>query len=503
MRSIPTVPDSRGSHPSDSLRDPSLFRDRAFVDGAWISARRGDVLEVTRPADGQVFGTVPRLSAVDVREAIRSAEAAFNLWRAQLASERAATLRRWYELVVAHSDDLAQIIHMEEGKPLAEAKAEIEYGAAFIEWYAEEARRVYGDTIPQNRADRRILVTKEPVGVCAAITPWNFPVAMVTRKAAPALAAGCSIVIKPASETPYSALALAVLAERAGVPKGVLNVVTGSAKVVGGELTAHPSVRKLSFTGSTAVGSLLMSQCAATVKRVSLELGGNAAFIVFQDADLDAAVQGAIVAKFRNCGQSCVGANRFYVHDSIYDEFAARFAHAIRAQFPRTPGSPDDIGIGPMINAAAAVSVENQVKTAIEQGAHLALGGSRYGAGGAYFEPTVLTNVTASMSILQEEIFGPVAPLVRFSSDAEVIAMANETPFGLASYFYTRDLARAVVIAEALECGMVGVNTGLISNAAAPFGGVKQSGMGREGSKYGLDDYLEVKYVCLGQILMH
>lgn len=482
----------------DSLRDRSLLRMHAHVDGSWVSARSGATINVTNPADATIIGTIPSLDVAEVRDAIQAAQAAFPAWRARLAGERAAILRRWYELVIAHAEDLATIIHVEEGKPIAEAKAEVEYGAAFIEWYAEEARRVYGDTIPHNRADRRILVTKEPIGVCAAITPWNFPNAMVTRKAAPALAAGCSIVIKPASETPYSALALAVLAERAGVPKGVLNVVTGKAQVVGGELTANPIVRKLSFTGSTSIGSLLMAQCASTVKRLSLELGGNASFIVFEDADLDGAVQAALVAKFRNCGQSCVGANRFYVHERVYDEFATRLAAAIKSQF----GSNEDAAanLGPMINAAAASEMEGHVKAAVEQGARVMLGGARHGAGGAYFEPTVLTEVTASMAIVQQEIFGPIAPLVRFASEAEAVALANDTPFGLASYFCTRDLARAVRVSEALECGIVGVNTGLISNAAAPFGGMKQSGMGREGSKYGLEDYLEVKYVCLGGI---
>ncbi|GLU33853.1 NAD-dependent succinate-semialdehyde dehydrogenase [Trinickia caryophylli] len=482
---------------SIELKDPSLLRTKAFVAGEWQDAQGGATFEVRNPATGRVLATVPKMGAAETRRAIEAANAAWPAWRAQPAKARAAILRKWYDLMIAHADDLAQIMTAEQGKPLAEAKGEIQYAASFLEWFGEEAKRVYGDTIPSPANDRRIVVVKEPVGVCAAITPWNFPAAMITRKVGPALAAGCPIVVKPAEATPLSALALAALAERAGLPAGVLSIVTGEPKEIGGELTANPLVRKLSFTGSTAIGRLLMAQCAATVKKVSLELGGNAPFIVFDDADLDAAVTGAIASKYRNSGQTCVCANRFYVHERVYDAFAEKLRAAVE-QLKVGRGTEAGVVQGPLINEAAVQKVEAHIEDALAKGAHVATGGKRHALGYSFFEPTVLTGVTPAMRVAKEETFGPVAPLFRFASDDEVVRLANDTEFGLAAYFYSRDVGRVWRVAEALEYGMVGINTGLISNEVAPFGGVKQSGIGREGSHYGIDEYVVVKYLCLG-----
>lgn len=479
-----------------ALKDPSLFRQQAYIDGQWQGAASGETFEVRNPATGGLVGTVPAMGAAETRQAIDSANAAWPAWRKKTAKERAAILRKWHDLMMEHADDLALILTTEQGKSLAEAKGEIGYAASFLEWFAEEGKRVYGDTIPTPASDKRIVVTKEPVGVCAAITPWNFPSAMITRKVGPALAAGCPIVVKPAEATPFSALAMAVLAERAGVPAGVFSVVTGNPKAIGGELTSNPVVRKLSFTGSTAVGRLLMAQCAPTVKKVSLELGGNAPFIVFDDADLDAAVQGAIASKYRNSGQTCVCTNRFYVHERVYDAFAQKLAAAV-GQLKVGRGTEPGVTQGPLINEAAVLKVEAHIEDALAKGAHVAAGGKRHALGHGFFEPTVLTGVTPAMKVAKEETFGPVAPLFKFSSDEDVIRMANDTEFGLAAYFYSRDIGRVWRVAEALEYGMVGVNTGLISNEVAPFGGVKQSGLGREGSHYGIDDYVVIKYLCL------
>ncbi|GBD42895.1 Glutarate-semialdehyde dehydrogenase DavD [bacterium HR40] len=481
------------------LRDPDLFREQCYVDGAWIDADDGRRLSVTDPATGREIGSVPRLGAEETRRAIAAAERAFGSWRAKTAKERAAILRRWYELIVANADDLAYIMTREQGKPLAEAKGEIAYGASFVEWFAEEAKRVYGDVIPQTVSSRRILVLKQPVGVCAAITPWNFPNAMITRKCAPGLAVGCTMVVKPASATPFSALALAVLAERAGMPKGVFNVVTGPAAAIADELCASKSVRKLSFTGSTETGKSLLRKCADTVKRVSMELGGHAPFIVFDDADLEAAVQGAILCKFRNAGQTCVCTNRIYVQARIFDAFAERFAAEVR-RLRVGPGTEPGVVIGPLIDELAVRKVEEHVADALEKGATLVVGGRRHALGGCFFEPTVLAGCHAGMRIAHEETFGPVAPLFRFETEEEVVAMANASDVGLAGYFYARDLGRVFRVAEALEVGLVGVNDGVISVEVAPFGGVKQSGLGREGSKYGIDEYVEIKYVSLGGI---
>jgi succinate-semialdehyde dehydrogenase/glutarate-semialdehyde dehydrogenase len=481
------------------LRDPSLFREQCYVDGEWIDASDGSRLEVTDPATGRVIGTVPKLGVEETRRAIDAANRAFPKWRAKTAKERAAILRRWYELMLQNADDLAYIMTREQGKPLAEAKGEIAYGASFVEWFAEEAKRVYGDIIPQTVPSRRILVLKQPVGVCAAITPWNFPNAMITRKCAPGLAVGCTMVVKPASATPFSALALAVLAERAGMPKGVFNVVTGSASVIGDELCANKTVRKLSFTGSTETGKLLLKKCADTVKRVSMELGGHAPFIVFDDADLDAAVQGAILCKFRNAGQTCVCTNRIYVQSKIFDAFAERLAAEV-AKLKVGPGTEPGVVIGPLIDDAAVRKVEEHVHDAVQHGAEVVIGGKRHALGGRFFEPTVIANCNAKMKIAHEETFGPVAPLFRFDTEEEVIAMANDSDVGLAGYFYARDLGRVFRVAEALEVGLVGVNDGVISVEVAPFGGVKESGLGREGSKYGIDEYVEIKYVSLGGI---
>ncbi len=478
------------------LNDPGLFRQQAFFNGQWCDADEGQTLEVSNPATGQVIGTIPNMGAAEARRAIEAANIAWPIWRKKTARERSAILRKWSELIIANLDDLAMIMTTEQGKPLAEARTEVTSSAAFIEWFAEEARRVYGETIPAPLADRRIVVTKEPIGVCAAITPWNFPSGMIARKVGPALAVGCTMVVRPADLTPYSALALAVLAERAGVPSGVLSVITGAARPIGGELTSNPLVRKLSFTGSTEVGRLLMAQCAPTIKKLSLELGGNASFIVFDDADLDAAVEGAMASKYRNAGQTCVCANRFFVQDGIYDAFAEKMAQAA-AKLTIGDGREAGVNQGPMIDANAVKKVEAYIADALEKGGRILTGGKRHALGQHFFEPTVLTNVSANMRVAREEIFGPVAPLFRFSSEQEVINMANDTEFGLASYFYSRDIGRIWRVAEGLECGMVGVNTGLIATEVAPFGGVKQSGLGREGSLYGMEDYLVVKYICM------
>jgi succinate-semialdehyde dehydrogenase / glutarate-semialdehyde dehydrogenase len=481
------------------LEDPALLAQRCYIGGHWADAVSGATKFIVNPATGVRLGTVPRAGGVETRHAIEAAAAAFPAWRAKTARERSGILRKWFELMLANVDDLALILTSEQGKPLAEAKGEVTIGAAYVEWFAEEARRVYGDVIPTISNDRRLVVVKEPVGVCAAITPWNFPSSMITRKVAPALAAGCTVVIKPAEATPYSALALAELAHRAGFPPGVLNVVTGDARAIGGEMCANRTVRKLSFTGSTEIGRLLMQQVAPTIKKISLELGGNAPFVVFDDADLDAAADGAIIAKYRNAGQTCVCTNRFFVHDRVYDAFAAKLVERVRA-LKVGPGTEAGVTQGPLIDAAGLAKVEDHIADATAQGAHVATGGRRHALGGTFFEPTVLTDVTATMKIFREETFGPVAPLIRFQTDAEVIELANRTEYGLASYFYSRDIGRIWRVAEALEYGMVGVNTGLITTEVAPFGGVKESGVGREGSKYGIDEYVEVKYICFGGI---
>jgi succinate-semialdehyde dehydrogenase/glutarate-semialdehyde dehydrogenase len=482
---------------SIDLKDPSLLKGHAFLAGEWQGADDGSTFEVRNPATGQVLATVPKMGSAETRRAIEAANAAWPAWRAQPAKARAAILRKWYQSMLDNADDLARIMTAEQGKPLAEAKGEIQYAASFLEWFGEEAKRVYGDTIPSPTNDKRIVVVKEPVGVCAAITPWNFPAAMITRKVGPALAAGCPIVVKPAEATPLSALALAVLAERAGLPKGVLSIVTGEPKEIGAEMTGNALVRKLSFTGSTGVGRLLMAQCAPTVKKVSLELGGNAPFIVFDDADLDAAVAGAIASKYRNSGQTCVCANRLYVHERVYDAFTEKLRAAVE-QLKVGRGTEDGVMQGPLINEAAVRKVEAHIADALSKGARVATGGKRHALGQTFFEPTVLTGVTAAMQLAKEETFGPVAPLFKFNSDDEVIRMANDTEFGLAAYFFSRDIARVWRVAEALEYGMVGINTGIISNEVAPFGGVKQSGVGREGSHYGIDEYTVIKYLCLG-----
>ncbi len=481
------------------LHDPTLFRQQCHVDGAWIGAANGASLAVTNPATGAVLGTVPALDAAGATAAVAAARTAFPGWAARTAGERALLLRRWYELIVAHVDDLAMLMTAEQGKPLAEARGEVLYAASFVEWFAEEARRIYGDVIPGHQADKRILVLRQPVGVVAAITPWNFPAAMITRKVAPALAAGCTVVCKPASQTPYSALALAELGVRAGLPRGAFNVITGPAGPIGGVLTRDPRVRKLSFTGSTEVGKRLMAECAGTLKKLSLELGGNAPFIVFDDADLDAAVAGAITSKYRNTGQTCVCANRLLVQSGVYETFATRLVAAVRT-LRVGDGLAGETDQGPLIDVAALAKVEEHVADAVGKGAVVATGGRRHALGGTFYEPTVLTGVTTAMQVAREETFGPVAPIFRFETEAEAIALANDTEFGLASYLYTRDLARSWRVSEALEYGIVGLNTGLISTAVAPFGGIKESGTGREGSKYGILDFTELKYICVGGI---
>jgi succinate-semialdehyde dehydrogenase / glutarate-semialdehyde dehydrogenase len=482
--------------PALKLKDGSLFRQQCYIGGEWTNADNGKTLNVTDPATGEVLGTVPNMGAAETRRAIEAANAAWPAWRAKTGKERAAILRKWYELMMANQDDLGMLLTAEQGKPLAEAKGEIAYGASFIEWFAEEAKRVYGDTIPGHQPDKRIVVLKEPVGVCAAITPWNFPNAMITRKAGPALAAGCTMVVKPATATPFSALAIAELAERAGVPKGVFSVLTGSAKAIGGEMTGNPLVRKITFTGSTEIGKVLMEQSAKTVKKASMELGGNAPFIVFDDADLDAAADGAIASKYRNAGQTCVCANRLLVQDKVYDAFAKKLAERV-AKLKVGNGMEAGVTTGPLIDTAAVAKVEEHIEDAIKKGAKVVTGGKRHSLGGLFFEPTILADVTPEMKVAREETFGPVAPLFRFKEEAEAIRMANDTEFGLAAYFYARDMGRVWRVSEGLEYGIVGMNTGLISTEVAPFGGMKESGIGREGSKYGIEEFLEIKYVCM------
>ncbi|ECH4251710.1 NADP-dependent succinate-semialdehyde dehydrogenase [Salmonella enterica] len=479
------------------LNDSTLFRQQAFIDGDWRDARGGDVIPVSNPANGKPLGNVPKMGAEETRDAINAANRALPAWRALTAKERANILRRWFNLMMEHQDDLARLMTLEQGKPLAEAKGEINYAASFIEWFAEEGKRIYGDTIPGHQADKRLLVIKQPIGVTAAITPWNFPSAMITRKAGPALAAGCTMVLKPASQTPFSALALAELARRAGIPAGVFNVVTGSAGDIGGELTSNPLVRKLSFTGSTEIGRQLMEQCAKDIKKVSLELGGNAPFIVFDDADLDKAVEGALASKFRNAGQTCVCANRLYVQDGVYDRFAEKLNQAVN-KLAVGDGLQADVAIEPLIDEKAVAKVQEHIADALEKGARVITGGEAHKLGGNFFQPTILADVPDNAKVAKEETFGPLAPLFRFSDEADVIRQANDTEFGLAAYFYARDLSRVFRVGEALEYGIVGINTGIISNEVAPFGGIKASGLGREGSKYGIEDYLEIKYMCIG-----
>jgi succinate-semialdehyde dehydrogenase/glutarate-semialdehyde dehydrogenase len=481
------------------LKDPSLFRQQCYVNGIWVDATGGASIPVTNPATGAKLGTVPAIDAKGTEAAVAAAYAAFPAWAAKTAKERAIVLRRWFELIMANADDLAILMTAEQGKPLGESRGEIAYAASFVEWFAEEAKRVYGDVIPGHQADKRILVLRQPVGVVAAITPWNFPAAMITRKVAPALAAGCTAVCKPATQTPYSALALAELAHRAGLPAGAINVVTGAAREIGGVLTGDARVRKLSFTGSTEIGKLLVAQCARTMKKVSMELGGNAPFIVFDDADLDAAVAGAIASKYRNTGQTCVCANRLLVQAGVYDAFTAKLVTAVK-KLRVGDGLAGETDQGPLIDAAALTKVEEHVADAIGKGAKVVTGGRRHTLGGTFYEPTVITGVTPSMMVAKEETFGPVAPLFRFETEAQAIAMANDTEFGLAAYLYTRDLARSWRVSEALEYGIIGLNTGIISTEVAPFGGVKESGTGREGSKYGILEYTELKYVCVGGV---
>jgi succinate-semialdehyde dehydrogenase/glutarate-semialdehyde dehydrogenase len=480
------------------LNDPALFRQECYINGNWVTTKES--FEVIDPANGKVIARVPSLGQEETSKTIAAASAAWPTWKAMTAKKRSLVLKHWYALIVEHHNDLAMIMTIEQGKPLKEAVGEVLYGASYVEWFAEEAKRVYGDTIPSTQKGKRMLVLKEPVGVSAAITPWNFPSAMICRKAAPALAAGCPVIIKPAAQTPLSALALAELADRAGFPPGIFNVITGPAVEIGGELTRNPLVRKLSFTGSTPVGKKLMAACAATVKNISLELGGHAPFIVFDDADLDQAVAGALASKYRNSGQTCVCANRFFVQETIYEAFAAKLAAAVRSEFRVGPGIESENNQGPLIDLNALIKVESQVQDALDKGARLAVGGKRVGEKGFFFEPTVLLDVTPEMIIAREETFGPVAPLFVFKDEAEAIRMANDSEYGLASYFYSRDIARAWRVTEALEYGMVGVNTGILSSEAAPFGGMKESGIGREGSRYGIEEYLEIKYMCIGGI---
>jgi succinate-semialdehyde dehydrogenase/glutarate-semialdehyde dehydrogenase len=481
------------------ISDNTLLKTQAYIDGNWVDSDDGNTFVVTNPANGESIADVASCGADETRRAIDAAEKAQSEWRSRGPKDRAAILRKWFNLMMEAQDDLAEILTAEQGKPLAEARAEIAYGASYIEWFAEEAKRIYGDTIPAPSGDKRIVVIKQPVGVVACITPWNFPNAMLTRKIAPALAAGCTVVCKPANATPLSALAFVELSERAGVPPGVINVVAGRTSEIGKELTSNPIVRKLTFTGSTPVGKKLMAACSETVKRTSMELGGNAPFIVFDDADLDEAVKGAMICKYRNAGQTCVCANRILVQEGIYDEFAKKFA-AVAAKLQIGNGSADGVTIGPLINEGAANDVMEFIEDAVAKGASVALGGSRSDLGSCFIEPTILTNVSEDMRVFSEEIFGPVAPIFKFSTEEEAISMANDTEFGLACYFYSRDVGRIWRVGEALEYGIVGINEGIISNEMAPFGGVKESGQGREGSKYGLDDYLEMKYMCMGGI---
>jgi len=481
------------------LKDERLFRQQCYINGSWEDADDGKTIDVTNPATGERLGTVPKMGTDETRRAIVAANAAFPAWRAKTARERSTVLRRLYDLMMENQEDLAMLMTLEQGKPLAESRGEIAYAASFIEWFAEEGKRVYGDTIPQHQSDKRIVVLKEPIGVVAAITPWNFPSAMITRKAGPALAAGCTVVLKPATYTPYSALALAELAGRAGVPKGVFSVITGSAGGIGNELTSNPLVRKLTFTGSTEIGKLLMRQCAGTVKKMSLELGGNAPFIVFDDADLDAAVAGAIASKYRNSGQTCVCTNRLLVQEGVYDAFAQMLSRAVE-KLQVGNGMTEGTQQGPLIDPAAVAKVEEHIADALGKGARIVTGGKRHVLGGTFFQPTILANVTRDMAVAREETFGPLAPLFRFSTEEEAVGMANDTEFGLAAYFYTRDLARTWRVSEGLEYGIVGINTGIISTEVAPFGGMKESGIGREGSRYGIEDFLEIKYLCIGGI---
>jgi len=481
------------------LKDPTLLQHQAYINGQWVDADDGATVAVTNPATGEVIVEIAKVGAAETRRAIEAAEAAMVDWKKQPAKTRANIMRKWFDLMMANQEDLAIIMTAEQGKVLAESRGEVAYGAAFVEWFGEQAKRVDGDVIPAPSADKRIVCIKQPVGVVAAITPWNFPNAMIARKAAPALAAGCSIVIKPATETPLSAFAMAVLAERAGVPAGVLNVVCGASSAIGGELTGNPIVRKLTFTGSTPVGKMLEAQCAATMKKTSMELGGNAPFIVFDDADIDSAVQGAMISKYRNSGQTCVCSNRLFVQDGVYDEFVEKLVKATQAL---VVGNGMDAGVtsGPLVNTKAVNDVDELVQRSVAAGAKVAVGGGPHELGGCFYQPTVLTNVTSDMAVFRNEIFGPVAPVIRFSTEEEVIAMANDTEFGLASYFYTRDIGRVWRVAEGLDYGIVGINEGIISNEMAPFGGLKESGSGREGSKYGMDDYLEIKYMLMGGI---
>jgi succinate-semialdehyde dehydrogenase / glutarate-semialdehyde dehydrogenase len=494
------VPATAAEYDPMELKDTKLLRQQCYLAGDWQDADAGAVLEVRNPANAALVGHVPRMGRAETARAIDAAAAALPLWSAHTGKERAAILRRWYELLLANQEDLAQIMTAEQGKPLAEARGEILYAASFIEWFGEEAKRIYGDTIPGHQRDKRIVVLKQPIGVCAAITPWNFPAAMLARKVGPALAAGCTMVMKPASQTPFSALALCELGERAGIPRGVLSCITGSAGEIGAELTANPLVRKLSFTGSTEIGKLLSAKCAATMKKVSMELGGNAPFVVFDDADLDAAVKGALTSKYRNAGQTCVCTNRLLVQNGIYDAFTARLVEAVKG-LKVAPGTEAGSNIGPLIDVHAVAKVEEHIADALGKGARLAAGGKRHALGGNFFEPTVLTDVTPGMKVAREETFGPVAPLFRFTDEREALRMANDTEFGLAAYFYTSDVNRAWRMAEALEYGIVGINEGLISTEVAPFGGIKESGLGREGSRYGIEDYLEIKYLCYGGVV--
>ena len=480
-----------------ALRDPSLLKNLCLIDGQWLAADDGSRIDVHNPATGEAVGHVPRMGEAETQRAIAAAERAFARWKQQTAEARARLLQRWFELMMENQEDLALIMTSEQGKPLAESRGEIAYAASYVQWFAEEARRIYGSTVPAPWADKRIIVTKEPVGVCAAITPWNFPAAMITRKVAPALAAGCTIIVKPAQQTPLSALAMAELAQRAGIPEGVFSVITGSSRAIGGVLTASMAVRKLTFTGSTEVGRVLAGQCAPTLKKMSLELGGNAPFIVFDDADLDAAVEGAMASKYRNTGQTCVCANRLLVQDGVYDAFMARLKVAVQA-LKVGNGLEAGVGQGPLIDQAAVDKVEELVADAVKNGAEVVLGGKRHALGGTFYEPTILANATDRMRIAREEVFGPVAPVFRFKTEEEAIRMANDTEYGLAAYFYARDVGRVWRVGEALEYGMVGINSGIISTAVAPFGGVKQSGIGREGGAAGIEEYLSTKYLCMG-----
>jgi succinate-semialdehyde dehydrogenase/glutarate-semialdehyde dehydrogenase len=481
------------------LKDPSLLKQRCYLNGQWLDADSGKTIDVTNPATNEILGTIPKMGTNETHLAIEAANAAWPAWRAKTAKERATILRRWFELMMENQEDLAIIMTAEQGKPLAESRGEISYAASFIEWFSEEGKRIYGDTIPAHARDKRIVIIKEPIGVCAAITPWNFPSAMITRKAGPALAAGCTMVVKPATATPYSALALAELGERAGIPAGVFSVITGSSSEIGAEMTSNPIIRKLTFTGSTEIGKQLTAQCSATMKKVSMELGGNAPFIVFNDADLDAAVDGAMASKYRNAGQTCVCTNRLLVQSGVYDLFAEKLATAV-AEMRVGDGLKGDVQQGPLIDEASVLKVEEHIHDAVSKGARIALGGKRHDLGGTFFQPTILCDVTPRMLVAREETFGPVAPIFKFETDEEAVQMANDTEFGLASYFYTRDIGRVWRVAEALEYGMVGINTGLVSTEVAPFGGVKESGIGREGSKYGIEEFIEVKYLCMGGI---